>query len=278
MSFFPKRDLLNKLQIFRRLFVCAFILLCIGAPTIAQNQRDQSIKDLLQQGDKFAEEQFDNTAALNKYQQADKLSPENWEVFWRISRAYVDLADRMPSATSEQKNAQQSKYQLAFDYADKAVKLAPDKSVTYLRRAIANGKIALFKGVFSVIGIVNRVKEDAEKAIKLGNGGSYVQAIAHYVLGRTHAKVCEKSYLVRLPLGLGWGKIETAESEIKKAIEIYPKFRMFFLDLAKVYIEEDEYQKAKQALSMIEKLPKANQDDDKYLAEGRALSEQIKNK
>ena len=32
------------------------------------------------------------------------------------------------------------KYQKAFDFADRAVKLAPDKSVTYLRRAIANGK------------------------------------------------------------------------------------------------------------------------------------------
>ncbi|MEI7812894.1 MAG: tetratricopeptide repeat protein [Ignavibacteria bacterium] len=255
--------------------VFSLIIICTGSPK-AQNQ--QNLKELLQQGDKLAEKQFDNNGALDKYMAADKINPGNWEIYWRISRSYVDIADELPASSDIQKAERQAEYQAAFDYADKAVRLAPDKSVTYLRRAIANGKIALFKGIFSVIGIVNRVKEDAETALKLGNGDSHVQAVSHYVLGRTHLKVCEKPYLVRLPLGLGWGDLDKAESELKTAVEIKPNFRMFYLELAKLYIENDEYQKAKENLNKLERSPKANQDDDKFLAEGRTLIEKIKDK
>lgn len=238
---------------------------------LSQQLNAQNLQDLLKTADKYAEEQFNNQKALETLNQADKLYPNNWEVCWRLSRSYVDLADHMTG------NEQQAKYQTGLDYAEKAVKLAPDKSVTYIRRAIANGKIALFKGVFSVIGLVNKVKADAEKSIKLGNGGNYIQAVSHYVLGRTHLKVCEKAYLVRLPLGLGWGDMDVSEKELKKAVDIYPNFRMFYLDLAKAYIENDEYDKAKDSLAKLQKSPKANQDDDKYLAESKTLMEKIKN-
>jgi len=89
-------------------------------------------------------------------------------------------------------------------YADQAVKYGPNQSITYLRRAIANGRVALFKGVFSVGGVVNSVKSDCEKAISLNNGGNYTQALAHYVFARTHAKISEKWAPARSVLGLGW--------------------------------------------------------------------------
>ncbi|RJP62251.1 MAG: hypothetical protein C4539_18740 [Ignavibacteriales bacterium] len=238
----------------------------------------QKVEDLIKQGDEFAEEKFDNQKALEKYLLADKVSPKNWEVLWRISRAYVDITEHMPSSTDEQKDAQLAKYETALDYAERAIKLAPDKSVTYLRRAIANGRIALFKGVFSVIGIVNSVKADLEKAIKLGNGGKDIQATAHYVLGRTHAKVCEKAYLIRLPLGLGWGDVDIAGKEYLKAIELRPNYRMFYLDLGKLLIDNEEYEMARDYLSKIEKSPKQDEDDDKFLAEAKSLLNQIKNK
>lgn len=249
------------------------ILLLFVVITLSQALNAQNVQELISTGDKYAEEQFNNQKAMETYLQADKLSPNNWEVCWRLSRTCVDLADHMPANS----DAQQAKYQQGLDYAEKAVKLAPDKSVTYIRRAAANGKIALFKGVFSVIGLVNKVKADAEKSIKLGNGGNYVQAVSHYILGRTHLKVCEKSYLVRLPLGLGWGDMDVAEKELKKAVELYPNFRMFYLDLAKAYIENEDYAKAREVLSKLQKSPKANQDDDKYLAESKVLMEKIKN-
>ena len=54
---------------------------------------------------------------------------------WRISRAIVDIANKMPEETDEQKDAKYNKYKKSFVYADSAVKLAPDQSVTYVQKS-----------------------------------------------------------------------------------------------------------------------------------------------
>lgn len=236
----------------------------------------QTVDELLKQGDQFVEE-FQNQKALDAYLKADKLSPDNWDVLWRISRAYVDLGEKMPEKSDAQKEEQKKTYQKAFEYADKSVKKGSNQSITYVRRAIANGRIALFQGVFSAPGTVNDVKEDCEKAIQIGNGDNYVQALAHYVLGRTHLKVCENSYFVRLPLGLGWGDTEEAVRFLETANKLKPNFRMFMYELSKAYVEEDEYDKAKEILKKIEKAPKVDEDDDIVLADAKKLYEEIKN-
>lgn len=236
----------------------------------------QSLEELLKEGDNLVA-QFENQKALEVYQKADKLFPNNWEVYWRLSRSYVDIGEHLPDKTDKEKDVQLEYYKKAFDYADKAVKLAPTQSITYVRRAIASGRIALFEGVFSAVGTVKDVKNDCEKAIQLGNGGNYVQSLAHYILGRTHLKVCEKPYLVRLPLGLGWGDTEKAVQLLETANKLRPNFRMFMLELAKAYVEEDEFEKAKDILKKVEKAPVADEDDDKVLAEAKELYEKIKN-
>ena len=230
----------------------------------------QNAEELIKEGDKIAQS-FDHQKALDTYLQADKLSPANWELMWRISREYVDIGTKMPSNTDDEEDAQLAKYEKALFYADSAVKLAPDQSIPYVRRAIANGRIALFEGIFSVIGTVNDVKDDCERAIELGNGGNYYQALAHYVLARTHAKVCEKAYILRLPLGLGWGDMDVAIREYQTAIKLKPNYRMFYLDLAKAYIEDDEYELAKENLLKVEQAPFTYEDDDEYLAEAKKL-------
>ena len=236
----------------------------------------QTVDELIKQGDQFVSD-FQNQKALDTYLKAEKLEPNNWDVLWRISRAYVDLGEKMPEKTDAQKDEQEKVYNKALDYANKSIKNGSDQSITYVRRAIANGRIALFQGVFSAVGTVNDVKEDCEKAIQLGNGGNYVQGLAHYVLGRTHLKVCEKSYLVRLPIGLGWGDTEDAVKLLETAVKLKPNFRMFMFELSKAYVEEDEYDKAKKLLKKIEKAPKVDEDDDKVLAEAKKLYEEIKN-
>jgi tetratricopeptide (TPR) repeat protein len=250
--------------------ISTFFLAVLFSVTLSGNLFAQNVEELIQEGDKYNTE-FNHQKSLETYQKADKLSPANWDVLWRISRAIVDMANKMPEETDEQKEAKFNKYKNSFTYADSAVRLAPDQAVTYVRRAIVNGRIALFQGVFSAIGTVDDVKEDCKRAIQLNNGGNYFQALSHYVLGRTHAKVCEKSYLIRLPLGLGWGDMEVAIRELQNAIKLKPNFRMFHLELAKAYIEEDEYELAKKNLLLVEKAPFVLEDDNEYLKEAKKL-------
>ncbi len=242
----------------------------------AAELRAQSLDDLLKESDKYYF-QFNNQASLDAVLKADKKFPNNWEVQWRISRGYVKIADHMPSSTGDQKDAQLAVYTKALNYADNAVKLAGDKSVNYLRRAIANGKIALFKGVFSVAGVVKQVRDDCEKGIALGNGGNEIQGLCHYILARTHAKISEKWKPARSILGLGWADNEVAIEEYKKAIALYPDFLMFYVDYAISLEREDMYKEARAALEKAFTLPKKDDGDDERLAEARKLYEEIKN-
>ena len=49
--------------------------------------------------------------------------------------------------------------------------------------------------------------------------------------------------------------MEVAIRELQIAIKLKPNFRMFYLELAKAYIEEDEYELAKENLLLVEKAP-----------------------
>ncbi|MCX7876765.1 MAG: hypothetical protein N2321_11470 [Melioribacteraceae bacterium] len=237
----------------------------------------QSVSTLIDEAEKYYKE-FNNEKILDALKKAEKIDPKNFDVLWMLSRTYVDIADKMPKSTSEQEQAQLKMYETALDYANKAINVDGTKSARYLRRAIANGKIALFKGVFSVAGVVNSVKADAEKAIQLGNGGNFVQGVAHYVLARTHAKTSEKWKPARSVLGLGWADNQIALKEFKKAIEIYPGYLMFYVDYANSLIREDEFDLAKQMLNKALTCQFQHQDDEKRLAEAKQLLNDIKNK
>ncbi len=253
----------------------SFLFLCIALLTSFLNIKAQTLAVLFEEGEKYYY-LFNNEKALEIFKKVEKIDANNFEALWKLSRTYVDIADRMPTSTDEQENAQLATYQKALDYADQASKQKPDQSAGFLHRAIANGKIALFKGIFTVAGVVNSVRADVEKAIQLGNGGNFLQGVAHYVLGRTHAKTSEKPGIFRWPLGLSWADNEIALTEYKKAIEIYPGYIMFYVDYANSLIREDDYKTAREMLNKALTCQFQHQDDEKRLAEAKKTLNDIK--
>jgi tetratricopeptide (TPR) repeat protein len=231
----------------------------------------QTKEALIAEGDHFSTVTFENQKALDKFLLAEKTSPKDAEILWRISRSYVDIGEHLPGKTDQEKAAQLEYYQKAFDYADRAVAANPAGSMGYLRRAIANGRIALFKGIFTALDLVKQVKADCEKATLLDPNNPS----AYYILARTHAKVCEKSKMVRWPLGLGWGNRDEAAKLFEKAISLRPTFMMYRIDAAKNYLELDEEQKAKEQLVKIATLPKEDEDDDAVKAEAKTMLEKL---
>ena len=121
---------------------------------------------------------------------------------------------------------------------------------------------------------MKQVKADCEKAIVLDPN----EPAAYYVLGRTHLKVCEKPRIVRWPLGIGWGNLDEAAKNCEKAISLRPNFIMYRLDCARVYIEQDEYEKARAHLTAIGTLPTMDEDDGQFRKEATELLEKIKGK
>ncbi len=227
----------------------------------------QTVAELVAQADHFATQMFDREKALERLQQAEKIDRNNYDVLWRISRSYIDIGEHLPGTTDADKAKQLEYYQRSLTYAEAAIKAKPGETNGYLRRAIANGRVALFKGVWSAIDYVKQVKADCEKAISLDPKND----VAYYILARTHAKLCEKSSMIRWPLGLGWANMEEALANYEKAIALKGNFIMYRLDAARAYIAEDNEQKAKEYLVSIAALPKLDEDDDTYRREAKEL-------
>ena len=230
----------------------------------------QTLDELLTEGDGYYK-QFDNQKALEVYEKANEMYPANWDVIWRLSRAHVDIGEHMPNSTDQQEEEQIKVYEKAFALADSAVSLEPDSSLSYLRRAVAGGRIALFKGVFSVAGVVNKVRDDLYMAQALGNGGIEIQAIVKYVLARTHGKVSEKWSVIRAPLGLGWAVLDSAWMYYDQALELDSNYTMIYLDHAKLLIDDDEWEKAKVQLEKALECPIRDEDDERRKEEAKEL-------
>jgi hypothetical protein len=165
--------------------------------------------------------QTDSLIALRKINDAKTViesayakDAKDVEVLWRLSRVYVLYGDLQP------KDAQEKLYVKAQEYADAAVN-ANDKDMHgYIRRAAANGKVALFKGAIAAASLVKATRKDVEKAIALNNAGKEQLAIAHYILGRTHLKLTETPTVMRMAVGLDWGNLKDALSNLKKAVDL----------------------------------------------------------
>jgi tetratricopeptide (TPR) repeat protein len=255
-----------------RLSLLLCLILLTAGPALAVSVDTAKVNALIAQGDVCSEQTFNDLGALKNFQDAIALDPGNYEILWRLSRTYADIGLHLPTSTDAEKQEQLTMYEKAFDVANKAVEANPNGSMGYTRRAIANGRIALFKGVWESIDIVKQVKADCEKAIALDPNN----AAAYYVLGRTHFKVCEKPKFVRWPLGLGWGNMEESLKNYDKSIELRSNFIMYRLDAARAYVDEDNNKKAKELLSVIPTLPKLNEDDDQFRKEAAELMEKIK--
>jgi FimV-like protein len=264
-------------QISRFLFLTFVIGSIIPMPSLsARTVADDSstVIRLLVEGDNFSEKTFDNQNALDKFNEALKLAPNDYEVLWRLSRTYVDIGEHFPSKTDAEKKKQLEYYEKSLEFANKAVEVNPKGAMGFIRKAIANGRIALFRGIWESLSLVKQVKADCEKAISLDASAPSV----YYLLGRTNAKVCEKPKFVRWPLGLGWANMDDAIQNYEKSIELRPGFIMYRLDCARAYVEEGEYTKARDHLNKIPSLAKEDEDDDTFRKEAAELLEKIKDK
>ncbi len=254
--------------------ICGIFLIMVFSMTYFQMYA-QDIQSLIEKGDSLLEISFENQKAFNVYLEAYELQPENWEVNWRLSRVSYFLAEQMPESIESQKEAKLQQFKIALDYAEKAIKFSDEQTVAYLYRALVNSRIAFFSGIFSVSSIMNEALSDISKVIKINNAPPFFNALCYFVLGRIHFELCEKSYLIRLPLGLGWANINEAIISFKKAIEIYPEYRLFHLYIAKTYIELKQQEKAEKHLLKIFTIKPAHFNDDKFLTESKLMLDQI---
>ena len=199
--------------------------------------------------------------------QALAATPRDFEVLWRASRVRLLQGD----AQAEQSKAQDKLYREALALAERAIKAngaAPDG---YLRRAAANGKVALFSGVLDAADFVIQAREDTEKVIAMRGVPPLTLASAHYILGRAHLKLAETPRPLRMPLGLGFGNAADGLTHLKRASDLRPGFVMFQLELARALIANDRPAEARPLLTQLAGLSNQEPGDDARKREGAEL-------
>jgi len=67
-------------------------------------------------------------------------------------------------------------------------------------------------------------------------------------------------------------------TEYKKAISIFPNYRMFYLDYAISLVREDMYSEAKDALNKCISSAQQDEDDVSRLGEAKQVMNEIRNK
>lgn len=199
--------------------------------------------------------------------QALAATPRDYEVLWRVSRVRLLQGDAQP----EKSKAQDRLYREALALAERAIKANSTAPDGYLRRAAANGKVALFAGVLDAADYVIQTKEDTEKVIAMRGVPPLTLASAHYILGRAHLKLSETPRPLRMPLGLGFGNAADALTHLRRATELRAGFVMFQLEYARALVANERVADARAVLQQLPSLADQEPGDEGRKREGAEL-------
>lgn len=208
----------------------------------------QTAADHIAAGDRYYA-QFNDEKALEEYQKAVSLEPENYEALWKLARALIDVADALPPQDKETPARQKKMYSQAEEYAQRAIKVNPNDTWGHFFLSAAMGKRALMLGKKEQIEMSKQIRAEIEKALELDPNND----LAYHALGRWHRRMAEIGGVKRALGGLLYGDIpkgsfEEAEKCFKKAIEIRPNYTNHYLELGRTYLAMDRKELARQAL------------------------------
>ena len=220
----------------------------------------QSAQEWIQQGDE-AYGKFDNTAALEAYQKAVELDPNNYDALWKLSRAYVDVGEKL-----KDKNQRKQYYKRAEEYARKAIEINPNGAKGHLYLSIALGRVALDASPKERIRMSKEIKAEVDKALALDPNDD----IAWHVLARWHRKLSTLSWIEKKFANIFLGgvpkeaSIEKAVEAFQKAIELNPDHINHHLQLAITYEKMGEKDKAIAEYKKVLELPVKDADDPEH--------------
>jgi tetratricopeptide (TPR) repeat protein len=248
-------------------FVAAALFLCA-----------QTAEDYIRQGDEYYA-QLDDAKAMEAYKLAVETDPANYEALWKLSRACVDVADRISQAEPGWEAKQRKLYKEAESYGRKAVRANPNDTWGHFYFSAAMGMYALTLGKKEQINMSKVIKTEIEKAIELDNTND----LAYHALGRWHRRMAEIGGAQRFLGGLIYGSIpkgsfEESEQAFKKAVELRPEYTNHHLELGRTYLAMKKYDLAKQEFEKVLELPVTSSKCEDYKKEAQAELEQLKKK
>ncbi len=221
---------------------------------------------------KTLEQHSNEEAALQKYLQALKLDPENFDATWNTSFLYAKIGNRQKELSDKTRYFASSR-----EYASKALQLNPKNADANYAMAVALGRMALISAPKEKVAASREIKMYAERAIQYNPA----HAGAYHVLGMWNYEVASLNFAERSAAkylfgGIPAGSMDQAILNYVQAIKLDPGYILFYLDLARALTAKDYKDEAIRTLQKAQSLPPKTEDDPAYLAQCKALLEQLR--
>ena len=198
--------------------------------------------------------------ALRHYQEAIRIDPNNGQALWKASSQAIDLG--------EFDDAQRdSLYRLGEQYARRAVQADEKSAMAHFALAKALGRRALSLGARERVKYAGEVRKEALEALKIDSAN----APALHVIGMWHANIMRLSGFTRFfAKNLLGGKTfneanwKDAAGSLERAVALEPDLIVHRLDLAGVYRDMGQKDKARATYEIALKMPHREYNDPHY--------------
>lgn len=211
-------------------------------------------------------ENYEETEALRAYENILEEEPENYKALWRASFLYSRIGNR-----KDDNEQQQEYFNKAISLAEKALQEDSTDVHSNFAMSVAMGRKALIASTRERVAASRDIKKYVDRALAQDS----THAGSWHVLGRWHFKVANLNFVERLAANTLFGGIpgdasnDKAVRAIKRAVDLKDKYVLYHHDLAMVYDEMGEREKAIEACQMALKQETLTPDDPKLKEECR---------
>src|SRR5262245_3047926 len=249
----------------------------VGCPNCAND--GSPVSRSLQKADELYAA-FKPKEALAELLKVLDTDPQNAEALSKIARVYIDFGDVIPESSPDWEGKRLKQYQIAEQYARKAVKADPSVVWGHFYLAVSLGSIATVSPVAKQIDLAGEIRSAVEKAIALDPQNGF----AYHVYGVWHRKMAEIGKMSRVFASVIYGRsIPTGSMEksieyLNKAVTLNPTVIASRLELARSYVTVENWSSARSFLTSIRGLPIQFSDDAKHKQEAEQLLAEIKDR
>jgi tetratricopeptide (TPR) repeat protein len=219
-------------------------------------------------------------AALVELLKVLELDSQNAEALSKIARVYIDFGDVIPESTPDWEAKRLKQYQIAEQYARRAVKADPSVTWGHFYVAASLGSMATVSPVAKQIDMAGEIRSAIEKAIAVDPQNGF----AYHVYGVWHRKMAEIGKMSRMFASVLYGRsipagsMEKSIDYLNKAIALNPTVIVSRLELARTYVAVENWSLARNFLTSIRGLPIQFSDDAKHKQKAEQLLEEIKDR
>ena len=221
---------------------------------------------------------FKPKEALSELLKVLDLEPQNAEALSKAARVYIDFGDAIPESTPDWEAKRLKQYQIAEQYARKAVKADPSIVWGHFYVAASLGSMATVSPVAKQIDMAGEIRGAIEKAIAIDPKNGY----SYHVYGIWHRKMAEIGKMSRMFASVIYGRsipagsMEKSIEYLNKAVALNPTVIASRLELARSYVAVENWSSARSFLTSIGGLPIQFSDDAKHKQKAEQLLEEIK--